>query len=69
MAQNSPLLLLLVPVLLALVLWPLARASGKAEARRMSDLRMDLGQGKARGLAIVAFVVGMVVLTLVTGGT
>ncbi|OZA94820.1 MAG: hypothetical protein B7X57_00150 [Erythrobacter sp. 34-65-8] len=51
-----------VPVLMLLV-WPLARSSGRAQADRMRQLMGDLRHGRVRGYAIIAAVVTMIVIS------
>jgi hypothetical protein len=67
MADIQPILaLVLIPVMM-LLLWPLALASGRAKANRMRALQDDLQNGRPRGFAILASVIGMIVLFSIVG--
>lgn len=61
-----PLLPLLLMPLILLLVWPLARRSGKLDADLARQLVDDLDRGRARGYAIVAIVLGIVLLSTVT---
>lgn len=54
---------IVVAVVLSLLLWPLARAAGKAQADRMRGLRDDLEQGHGRAFAVIGVVVVLVLLS------
>lgn len=58
---HPVLLLALLPLILLLV-WPIAKRSGKFEADLTHGLVDDLKQGRSRGYAILAVVVAIIVL-------
>lgn len=61
MNALAPYLPLLAAVLLPILLWPLARAAGSAEANRMCALRDDLAHGRPQGIAVIAGVLVVIV--------
>ena len=58
----APYLPLVAAVLLPILLWPLARAAGSAEANRMRALRDDLAHGRPQGIAVAAGVLVVIVM-------
>jgi len=48
--------------LVAILVLPLALVSGRAKAERLRELQDDLKNGRLRGYAVVAIVVGVVVV-------
>ena len=67
MIDLAPLLPLLLLPLILLLVWPLARRSGKLKGDLTRQLVDDLGHGRPRGYAIVAIVLGIVLLATFTG--
>jgi hypothetical protein len=62
MDALAPYLPLAAALLLPILLWPLARAAGSAEANRMRALRDDLAHGRPHGIAVIAGVLVVIVM-------
>jgi hypothetical protein len=65
LVEPIPLIAMAVSGLLALLLWPLAKASGKASGDRMRRLGEDLRQGRSRGFLVMAVVAALLIATFV----
>lgn len=63
METLRPLLPLLAIPLILLIVWPLARLSGRAQAQRMHRLGDDLRHGRRKGFYVIAAVVVMLIVT------
>jgi hypothetical protein len=58
---THPLIAMAVSVLLMLLLWPLAKASGRASGDRLRSLKEDLRQGRTRGYLVLAMVAAILI--------
>jgi hypothetical protein len=58
---THPLIPLVVSGLLMLLLWPLAKASGRASGDRLRSLQEDLRQGRTRGYLVLAVVAAILI--------
>jgi hypothetical protein len=57
---SNPLWQLVIPPAIALLIWPLARRSGRASADRIHELQDDLRHRRPRGYLVLALVALMV---------